>query len=170
MVDILGLIDLQTISMVSAAIGILIGIFNWIRKSSTAEKQRQTEIETRQARLFMDIYAAFTDPVLTDMYADMLYYWEWKDYEDYKKKYVEPKGIQQIIVQRYFNGIGVLVLRGLIDVTLVNDLMGEAITRTWEKFKPMIERRRTDLNWPQLWLPTELLCDKMKPLKTTYEE
>ena len=73
-------------------------------------------------------------------------------------------------MQRYFNGIGVLVLRVLIDVTLVNDLMGEAIIRTWEKFKLMIERRRIDTNWPQLWLATELLYHKMKPLKRTYEE
>jgi len=164
------MIDVQAISMASAAIGILIGVVNWIRKSSTAERLRKTEIETRQARLFMDIYASFIDPELTEMYEDMLAYWEWKDYEDYVKKYVEPKGIQQVTVQRFFNGIGVLVLRGLIDVTLVNDLMGEAIIRTWEKFKPIYERRRIDLNWPQLWLPTELLCDKMKSLKTTYEE
>lgn len=36
MVELFGLIDVQTISMASAAIGILIGVFNWIRKSGTA--------------------------------------------------------------------------------------------------------------------------------------
>ncbi|UCH57168.1 MAG: hypothetical protein JSV18_07505, partial [Candidatus Bathyarchaeota archaeon] len=48
MVELFGLIDVQTISMASAAIGVLAGIVNWIVRTRRAERQKQTELETRQ--------------------------------------------------------------------------------------------------------------------------
>lgn len=47
--------DIQTISIVIAAVGVFIAAMNSVYSSREAWQQRQTEIETRQAELFMQI-------------------------------------------------------------------------------------------------------------------
>jgi hypothetical protein len=51
--------DIQTVSVVVAMIGLLIAAINQIYTSRQANAQRQTEIETRQAELFMQVYQRF---------------------------------------------------------------------------------------------------------------
>ena len=45
-----------------------------------------------------------------------------------------------------FDGMGVLIHRKLIDVSLVDDLISGPIKNTWEKMKPMIEGYRKQFN------------------------
>ncbi|MCW4040091.1 MAG: hypothetical protein NWE83_04975 [Candidatus Bathyarchaeota archaeon] len=47
--------DVQTISITVAGIGIFIAAINSIISRRKADQQRQTEIETRQAELFMQL-------------------------------------------------------------------------------------------------------------------
>jgi type II secretory pathway pseudopilin PulG len=49
-------LDIQTISIVIAAAGVFIAAINSVYSSREARQQRQTEIETRQAELFMNVY------------------------------------------------------------------------------------------------------------------
>jgi len=70
---------------------------------------------------------------------------------------------------RYFDGIGVLVYNGLIDVNLVRDMMGPSIISVWEKFETIIKRRRTDINWPDMWMPFEYLYNRVIEEKRTFE-
>ncbi len=65
--------------------------------------------------------------------------------------------------------IGVLVYNGLIDVNLVRDLMGPTIISVWEKFEPILKRRRTDINWPDTWMPFEYLYNRVREEKRTFE-
>lgn len=161
MVDLLGLIDLQTISTASAAIGVVAGVVNWIIRSRKAEKQRQTEIKTRQAQLLMDIYDHFLDPDITEAYSE-LYSRRTDDYDDYARSYIETgSNIEFVLVGRYLVGIGVLVKNGLIDVSLVHDLMAWPIMQTWEKYEPIVKGRRVELGFP-LWEDVEYLYDELK--------
>ena len=161
MVELFGLIDVQTISMASAAIGVLAGVVNWIIRARRAEKQRQTEIATRQAQLLMDIYDHFLDPDITEAYSE-LYSRPTDSYEGYARTYIESgDDIEFVLVGRYLVGIGVLVKNGLIDVSLVYDLMAWPIMQTWEKYEPIVEGRRMAFGFP-LWEEVEYLYDELK--------
>ena len=161
MVDLLGLIDLQTVSMASAAIGVVAGVVNWIIRTRRAEKQRQTEIKTMQAQLLMDIYDHFLDPDIIEAYSE-LYSRRTDDYDDYARAYIETgSNIEFVLVGRYLVGIGVLVKNGLIDVSLVYDLMAWPIMQTWEKYERIVEGRRVELGFP-LWEDVEYLYHELK--------
>ncbi len=165
MVELFGLIDIQTISMASAAIGVLAGVVNWIIRLKRAERQRQTEIKTRQAQLLMDIYDHFLDPDITEAYSE-LYSRSTDNYAEYLRTYIEGgSDIEFVLVGRYLVGIGVLVKNELIDISLVYDLMAWPIMQTWEKYKPIVEGRRVELDFP-LWEDVEYLYDELKK----YEE
>jgi len=79
---------LQTISVVIAAASVVIGVINSIYSSRIAEKQRQTQIDSRQAQLFMQIYNQFT----MEKYKQLIEVnsWEWKDYDDFTEKIWRP--------------------------------------------------------------------------------
>ena len=79
MVDILGLIDVIDFSIILVALGVLVGVVNSIFASRRAEKQRQTEIEARQAELFMGLFSYMLDPEIYEMYRDVQYRWQWEN-------------------------------------------------------------------------------------------
>ena len=47
------LIDVQTVSIVIAAVSVVIGVANSILTNRRAESRRQIELETRQAEFYM---------------------------------------------------------------------------------------------------------------------
>ena len=161
MVDLLGLIDLQTISMVSAAIGILIGILNWIKKSGVAEKQRQIEIETRQAQLFIELYNRLNDKEFNSDWWKV-YNQEWKDYDDFLRKNIANSTVDSIMV--FFKGIGVLVKRKLIDPVLVSEMMASYILMIWDKYGSMMKEFRERTNRPEVLEHIDYLYEETKKI------
>jgi hypothetical protein len=151
-------VDIQTISIVIAASGVFIAAINQILSSRRAEKQReltqqtqQQALETRQARLFMQLYNRWNSRELRTAITKIMQ-WTWKDLDDYMKKYDEATNLEahvsHLTVVSFFEGIGVLVERGLIDVTLVYDLLWNAITIYWEKFGPIWKEWRKPSEYP----------------------
>jgi hypothetical protein len=64
----------------------------------------------------------------------------------------------------YFEGIGVLVSKGLIDVELVDDLMSGPLTHIWERMLPLVPSMRHVLG-PQAGEWYEFLYNKVKPMR-----
>jgi hypothetical protein len=170
MVDLFGLIDLQLMSTVSASIGVLAGVTNWIIRTRRAERQRQTEIETRQAQLFMDVYKLYLDPDITDAYLEIITR-EFESYEEYMDKHFKTRGnIDFVLVGRYFSGVGVLLKRGLIDISLVYDLLRRQFMWTWEKYEPVLQGRRKAVNDPTVWSPIEYTYNELKKYEEQHPE
>ena len=69
-----------------------------------------------------------------------------------------PKTVSKVCV--FFNGIGVLVRRGLVGVDIVDDLLGTE--RTWQKLKPIIEGIKKQHNWPYYFKDFEYLYNEVK--------
>jgi hypothetical protein len=65
--------DLQTISIVLGGVGLFIAAINSIISSRKADQQRQVEIETRQAELFVHIYTQWSDPTFAEQYGLVQY-------------------------------------------------------------------------------------------------
>jgi hypothetical protein len=61
--------DVQTISLTLGGIGLFIAAVNSIISSRKADQQRQTEIQTRQAELFMQFYNRWISRDFAEVYA-----------------------------------------------------------------------------------------------------
>lgn len=115
----------------------------------------------------MDMYERWSDPEFSKHHLE-LNKWEWKDYDDFVEKYGSTKNPERYLsfttIGRFFEGLGVLVKRKLIDPYLVDDLMSSDILEFWEKFEPFILERRIQTNTPQVWEYVEYLYNTIKPI------
>ncbi|MGD2201265.1 MAG: hypothetical protein PVJ38_06525 [Candidatus Bathyarchaeota archaeon] len=97
--------------------------------------------KNRQAQLFMSIYGHFHRPMFWEQYAEIVYLSEWDDYRDFWKRYGPTKKgdfAQWMSFGTYFTGIAVLVKKKLIDINLVDDLVGDYIIWIWRKLNPIL--------------------------------
>ena len=87
---------------------------------------------------------------------------EWNSLDDYVDKYAS-KGWDDMIlsVQSYFEGIGVLLMKGMISPDFVYELMPTMVVTLWSKYEPVVYWVRETVNYPQFWRPIEYLKDRM---------
>jgi len=154
------MVDVQTISVVIAAASVVFGVIAWVQ-------QNRENKEINQARLFMQIYDRFYN--LEHVRHQLaIWNWEWKDFDDFQEKYAFDSNFEVaselFIVCSYFEGIGVLVKRKLIDPTVIDDLISGTVLRTWEQFEPIIKDTRKRLNWPQYFEWFEYLYNEIKAI------
>ena len=97
--------------------------------------------ETRQTQLFMGLYETYRS---TEFRRTLLrlHTQEWTDFEDFYGKYGQDANPDSWIewegVASFFNGIGVLVQRKLINISLVNDLLSISVFRCWSFMGPIL--------------------------------
>jgi hypothetical protein len=160
-----GLIDLQTISVVIAAMSVVIGVINSILSSRRAEKTMRTTLETRQAQLFMQLYTKLNERELHSIGGEILNLWEWSDFDEFMEKYGPENNFEDFnkfsMVGTYFNGIGILVSENLVDIRLVTRF-GSVVNAFWEKIEPIIEDWRELYNFPRMLSDTEYLYNEMQ--------
>jgi hypothetical protein len=152
------MVDVQTISVALASAGVLAASIYYIWQIRHQTKLRQTDIIVR-------LFSTYMSDEFRDALAKV---WNLKfeNYEDYVKKYgfmwtsedPVPKTVSKVCV--FFNGIGVLVRRGLVDVDIVDDLLGTE--RTWQRLKPIIEGIKKQHNWPEYFKDFEYLYNEVK--------
>jgi hypothetical protein len=136
--------DIQTTSIVIAAIGVLIAAVNQIYSSQQANQQRQVEIETRQAELYMQVSQRFSSTEMRRAYQSALYMQEWESLDDWNRKYglQSDAWVANTQLGIFFGALGVFVEQGLLDAALIDDLMGEYIVNVWERLLPMVNEFR----------------------------
>jgi len=140
----------QTVFQFLQTVGILVGVFYYVMTIRANQRNQQMQLETRQAQLFMQIYSGFTDREMNRMQFEFQT-WEWDDYDDWERKYesnVDALSLRATI-GAYYEGMGVLIKRGLIDPNLVDDLMSTPILMYWRKFEPVIKEARRRSGYPQ---------------------
>ena len=137
------MVTVETVSIVFTGLSISLAAFYYISTLRNAQRTQQLQLETRQAQLFMQIYSQWNSMEMGREYQRIMDS-EWTDIDDFLERHytdIESKtGFRT--VARFFEGIGVLVHRGLIDATFVDDLMSGATMRYWEKIAPMIKEWR----------------------------
>ena len=134
------------------ATSVTIAAIYYILTLRTNQRNIKMNLETRQAQLFMQLYTTFTSYEFKTKWHEIMHVWEWKDYEDYWAKYgpSHPEEWSKLdFIATFFEGVGVLVERGLVDVTIVDDLMSGQVVSTWERFAPVTVEFRERMNWPQ---------------------
>jgi hypothetical protein len=148
MVDIL---ILQTISIAIASAGVFAAAIYYI-----FQIRHQTRI--RQTDLVMRLYSQFSSLEFAKVLEEVLNREE-KNYDDYREKY----GLAEVTaVGMFFEGIGILLKRRLIDRELVDDMFTSDIKWTWEKLKDLTLASRKVRNQPEIFEWFEYLYNEMK--------
>lgn len=100
----------------------------------------------------MQIYNRITDKAFMKRFLDIIFNWEWTDYDDFMEKYGPENNIDawadSASAGLYLDGLGSHVKRGLIDVGQVDDLISSVIIRYWEKREHITIEFRESMNYP----------------------
>jgi len=154
------MVDITSISAVVAAIGVIVGVVFTVLELRNLVKTRQTDLVIR-------LYSTFGSKEFQEVLMKVLDL-EFKDYNGFVKKYVPSTSEENPIVTAtsmvgiFFEGIGLLLHRKLIDIGLVGDLFISPVTMAWEKMKPIAEGWRKQYNRPEIFEWFEYLDNEMK--------
>ena len=152
------MVGITEISAILAAAGVLVGVVYYILTLRHQNRMRQTD-------LVMRLYSTFGSRDFQEAWVETLQM-EFKDYKDYLEKYgaasKKPAFVSVNIVGDFFEGLGIMLRRNLIDIALVDDLFSTDIVVTWHKMKPLAEGWRKHFNRPQMSEWFEYLYNEMK--------
>jgi hypothetical protein len=150
-------VGVTEISAIIAVGGVLVGVVYYILEIRHQSKLRQTESLFRLSPWFNMSARDMQETVRSTCSI------EYKNYDDYLEKYAEgPEDMALKILGNYFEGIGILVNRKLVDADIVHDFWGDIILSTWEQIKPLIADMRKDSGDRNIFAFWEYLYDEMK--------
>lgn len=155
----MAMVDISTVSIVIAAGSVVAGI-------TVAVLQLRNLVKTRKTRLVMNLYGTFGSEEFRANILGLMAL-EFKDYDDYVKKYGPyfsdgPTSRTVAVIGVYFEGVGVLLHRGLIDADLTYDLLGSPIEFAWEKMKEVVEGLRKETQREDNYVFFEYLYNEMR--------
>jgi len=159
------MVDIPSISAVVAAIGVIVGVVLAIMQLRNLVKTRQTDLAIR-------LYSTYGSKEFVGAWTKIMTA-EFKDYNDFVKKYglpissEDPVDIANNMVGIFFEGIGVLLHRKLVDIDLVMQLFPVKIV--WEKLKPIVEGTRKQFDEPKFYEWFEYLYNEMQKREQTQQ-
>jgi len=144
---------LQAVSILIASAGVFVAAIYYVLQIRHQSRMRQAEIETRQADLLMRMHLAFSSKEHSEAALRMLST-NYKNYDEFLEKYGNPAAEGPVqtgffMMGMFFEGLGVLTKRKLADIGLVADLF--LVGMFWEKFKPLAEGLRKQMDNPHVW-------------------
>ena len=150
------MIDIPTISIGIASASVVAGVLYYAF-------QLRHQARTRQTDLVMRLYATFSSNEFQDAWAKVRNrsseFESMDDIYDFDRK-VGLREVNQVCL--FFEGVGILLQRRLVDTSMIEDLFGGAIARTWEKVKIGVIKARQQLNDPTIYYYFEYLYNEMK--------
>ncbi|MCW4053193.1 MAG: hypothetical protein NWE78_08320 [Candidatus Bathyarchaeota archaeon] len=152
------MLDIPFISAVIAAIGVIVGVV-------FAVLQLRDLVKTRQTDLILRLYAAFSAKEFLKTW-DEVRKRDVTGFADYEKKYDWSEALE---IGMFFEGIGVLLRRRLINIDLVDDLFTGPIKTTWESLEDLTKDAREQQEAPTLFEWFEYLYNEMKRREQTQQ-
>jgi len=153
------MVDIQTVSIAVASAGVFAAAIYYIFQIRHQTKLRQTD-------LVMRLYSTFASEDHQRAGKKVLWI-TYEDYDDFVKKYGAPNSEEPIPtaidkVLYSFEEVGVLLSKKLVDIDLIDQLMGYNIIMIGTKIMPIIKEARKRLNLPPVWTNFEYLYNEMK--------
>jgi hypothetical protein len=145
------MVDIQTASIAVASTGVLIAAIYYVLQIRNQTKIRQTD-------LVMRLYSTFGSKEFQDAWTRIESI-EFKNYDEYVKKCGLGDYAQ---CATFFEGIGVLLQKKLIDINLVDALFSVPLKFMYERMKPIIEGNREQLHNQRVFEHFEYLYNEMK--------
>jgi hypothetical protein len=157
-------VTFQTIFQFLQTVGILVGVYYYIMTIRTNQRNQELQLETRQAQLFIQIYNRFQEVEFRNNFNDVLSR-EWEDYDDYVKKYgrfTNPTAqAKSSSIALFFEGLGVILMQGLLEIDIVGELMSSPVRLYWEKMKPILMVMRERMDRDSIMASAEYLYDEI---------
>ena len=159
--------DVQTATVVITGISIIIGVILSINS-------RKQELETRQAQLFMQIYNRWTSQEVTKSYGALRYKYLEQDWiafcEDlFSNRQGKNPDVdldwysEHQMLATFFEGLGILVKKDLVDLSMVEDLFSSRLIWYWEtQILPLRDVVRTYQHDSTLYDSIEYLYNELK--------
>jgi len=162
------MVDIETVSIIIASAGLFAAAVYYILEIRHQTKLRQTDLVVR-------LYSAFISIEFMDASMKLLAL-EFKDYKDYVNKYgpilsegkygpifnSTPELRDLLIVDNFFNQVGILLHRGFIDAGLLREVFTYRVGLLWKKVEPIILGLRKELNQPEAGKWFEYLYNEIK--------
>jgi len=147
--EVLRVVDISTVSIVLASTSVMAAAIYYILQIRHQTRVRQTDLVIR-------LYSTFASQKFMEAW-HKIYLTEFKDYDDFGKKL----GGKRWPVLLFYEEVGVLLHRKLIDIGLVDDLLGNSIRQIWEKIRHVMEEARKRYD-PRFYKYFEYLYNEMK--------
>jgi hypothetical protein len=148
--------DVTSLSSVIAAISVVVGVIFAIIQMRQATKTRHTE-------LVVQLNPALQASVNDLAEASKILSLDFTSYEDYVEKYGDPLSDKAFLtLVAYYDGLGYLLHKRLIDTDIIEYILSGGITGSWKKLQPLIIGLRKDRNLPALFEWVEYLYEEMK--------
>ena len=163
----LRLVDIQTVSIVIASASVVAGViyYSLMIRHQSLQTQHQNKIRETELLIRINPWLNVSGSELQQAYRRTLNL-EFTDAEDFIKRYgslmlqkPEQEGFFSVV--NYFDGLGMLVRKGLVSADLVYEVWTEGIANFWERVKPLIEQTRKEIRYP-FWVSAEYLYNEMK--------
>jgi hypothetical protein len=153
------MVDAQTLSIVFAGVSIGVAAIYYTMTLRNSQRAQQLQLETRQAQMFMQIYNQLNDtgfqkafqkiaPMKIQSYTEFIKEFSWDT----------PEGMENFAaldrIVSYYEGVGVLVKEGLLDIKYVALLMTGMTILLWEKMGSFAEDVRNyygNKRWASEW-------------------
>jgi len=143
--------DIQTVSIVIASASVVAGIVYYSLQIRHQTKARQTDLVIR-------LYTTFGGKEMRETW-ERVTTREDVDFSTYQSKF----GLSDVNeIGWFFEGVGVLLHKKLIDIAVVDDLFSSPIKISWEKLQPVAEGERKQFDRPQIWEWWEYLYNEMQ--------
>jgi hypothetical protein len=140
------------------SLSVVIAAASVIAASIFYSYQIRNQTRVRKADLLLRLYGTFDSLDFQEAFHRIY----WADFHDYDSFVEIVEGKRQIgsYVFTFYDQVGVLLRRGLIDFDLVDALLGNSARQLWEKIAPAIREARTRYD-PRLYENFEYLYDEM---------
>jgi len=148
------MVDISTVSIVVASASVVLAAIYYVLQLRHQTKIRQTDIVMR-------LYSTFDSLEFLEAWHKIFWMPEFKDYDDFVKK-LESKRYIASFVLMFYEEVGILLRRKLIDIGLVDDLLGNSVKQIWEKVRtPMEYVRKIGID-PRAYENFEYLYNEIK--------
>ena len=154
------MVDVETVSITIAAASVVAGVIYTVLQVREQTRMRQTDLIIR-------LYSTYGS---NEFQEALLKVWnvQSKDYEAFVDKYGSWTSDNPVVkafttVGIFFEGLGHLLHRKLIDPNLTYDLFGgAALYLAWETMKPIVQGVRKEVDDPTVVMMFEYLYNEMK--------
>jgi hypothetical protein len=162
-------VDIQTVSIGIASASVVIGVVYYIFQIRHQTKVRQTDLimrlyATLGSKEFVENDVSIFNQEVNDFQGFML------KYGSFPKFMESPEYVPYMMDSEFFEGVGILLRRKLVDIELVDDLFSSPIITIWEKTLPMTKALREYFKRPQLAEWFEYLYNEMKKREQKLEQ
>jgi len=156
---------LQTLALVVGIVYYITIMRNQQKTRELALKAQEQATETRQTQMFMQIYHQVSSKSFQRNWIELMNM-EWDDYDDFERKYGSDNNPENFAMRSSIwmamNGVGAMLLDGLIEPERLVRLVGQGSQFLWAKFKPIIYEQRVRYGMPNAYYYFEYLAETLE--------